>query len=104
MWNLLDEISWSNTNQFNTERFGCSETQLKIVVNFKNTHVFSIFDDSKINGIWINNGNNFTEKDTVIERVEERVAIASDWKVLCKIGIILKDNVNQFRECCNLCW
>tara|TARA_B110000285_G_scaffold87070_1_gene99750 strand:+ start:644 stop:895 length:252 start_codon:yes stop_codon:yes gene_type:complete len=82
MWYFLDEISWSNTDQFNTKSFGCSETQFKIVVNFENTHVFGVFDDSEINRIWINNVNDFTEKDTIIESVEERITISSDWEIV----------------------
>ena len=82
MWNLLDETIWSNTNQFNSKRFRCSETKFKIVVNLENTHVWNIFDDSKINRIWVDSSNDFSEKHTVIERMEERFTIASDWEIV----------------------
>ena len=104
MWNLLDETCWIDTNQFNTERFRGSETEFKIVVNLENTHVLIVFDNSKINGIWVNNVNDFTEEDTVIESVEEGFTVGSDWEIICKIWIILKDNINQFSESGDLRW
>ena len=104
MWNLFDEIGWSDTNQFNSERFGCSETQFKIVVNFENRHVFNIFDNSEINGICINNVNNFTEKDTIIESVEERITIACNWEIISTVFVTLENNIDQFRESGYLSW
>jgi hypothetical protein len=104
MWNLLNETCWADTDQFNTERFRSSETKFKIVVNLENTHVLLVFDDSEINSIGINSVNDFTEKDTVIESVEEGFTVGSDWEVVSKIWITLKDSIDQFSESGDLIW
>ena len=99
MRNLLDEVGWTDTNKFESKTtLACRKTEFQVFIDLIGVQVLAGVDSSLIDTFWVNDHDEFAKNDTIIQYVEEIVAVSLYRKSIFHIIIILQGLVNHIRE------
>jgi hypothetical protein len=98
MRSLLDEILWSDTDEFDAIGFGGCETHLKILVDLIDVHVCFGVDSTGIDAVLIKLKHEFVDQNTVVENMEQGIIFRIHRQSVSKVLIILDENIDNKTE------